>query len=44
MVTTSAMLAAFLAIGCFTRRFSRRTRLLMLGAVLAGIVLLMRGQ
>jgi hypothetical protein len=44
MITTSALLAAFLAIGCFTRRFSGRTRLLMLGAIVAGIVLVMRGQ
>jgi hypothetical protein len=44
MVTTAGLLAAFLVIGCFTCRFSGRTRLLMLGAIVVGIVLLMRGQ
>lgn len=44
MVTTAALLAAFLTIGFFTRNYSRRTRVLMLGIIVAGIVLLMRGK
>lgn len=44
MVTTAALLMAFLAIGILARNYSRRTRLVMLGTVVVGIVLLMRGQ
>lgn len=44
MLTTALLLGAFLAIGFFARSFSRRTRLLMLGTIVVGIVLLMRGH
>lgn len=44
MLTTSALLTAFLAIGFFARKYSGRTRLLMLGSIVVGIILLMRGQ
>jgi hypothetical protein len=44
MLTTAALLGAFLAIGIFARDFSRRTRLLMLGAIVVGVILLMRGK
>lgn len=43
MLTTAGLLAAFLAIGFFARSYSRRTRLLMLGAIVLGIAMLMRG-
>jgi len=43
MVTTAVLLVAFLTIGLFARNYSRRTRLVMLGTVVVGIVLLMRG-
>ncbi len=43
MLTTAFLLASFLAIGLFARNYSRRTRLLMLCSVIAGILLLMRG-
>jgi hypothetical protein len=44
MLTTTVLLSAFLAIGLFSRSYSRRTRLLMLGSLLVGIIVLMRGQ
>ena len=44
MLTTAALLIAFLAIGFLSRNYSRRTRLLMLGTVIFGVVMLMRGQ
>lgn len=44
MVTTAGLLMAFLAIGFFARDYSRRTRLLMLVVIVAGVVLLMRGK
>ncbi|HEX6542023.1 MAG TPA: hypothetical protein VF040_09740 [Ktedonobacterales bacterium] len=44
MLTTAALLGAFLAIGFFTRNYSRRTRLLLLSAIIVGIVLLLRGK
>jgi preprotein translocase subunit SecG len=44
MLTTSILLAAFLVIGFFARNFSRRTRLLMISAIIIGIVLLARGK
>jgi hypothetical protein len=44
MLTTSLLLAAFLVIGFFARNYSRRTRLLMIGAIVIGIVLLTRGK
>jgi hypothetical protein len=44
MLTTTVLLSAFVAIGLYSRKYSRRTRLLMLGSILVGIVVLMRGQ
>lgn len=44
MLTTAGLLVAFLAIGYFARDFSRRTRLLMLVVIVAGILLLIRGK
>jgi hypothetical protein len=44
MLTTAGLLAAFLAIGFLARNYSRRTRLIMLGAIVVGIVLLIRGK
>lgn len=44
MLTTSLLLAAFLVIGFFARNYSRRTRLIMIGVIVVGIVLLMRGK
>lgn len=43
MLTTAALLGAFLVIGFFARSYSRRTRLLIVGVIAAGIMLLMRG-
>jgi hypothetical protein len=43
MLTTAGLLGAFLAIGFFARSYSRRTRLLMLGTIVLGIAMLMRG-
>jgi drug/metabolite transporter (DMT)-like permease len=44
MLTTVVLLVAFLAIGFFARKDSRRTQLLMLGTVVLGVILLMRGK
>ncbi|MGO8948453.1 MAG: hypothetical protein ACLQUY_12495 [Ktedonobacterales bacterium] len=44
MLTTTLLLAALLAIGLFARNYSRRARLLMLCSIIAGILLLIRGQ
>lgn len=44
MLTTAGLLVAFLAIGFLARNYSRRTRLIMLGAIVVGIVLLIRGK
>jgi hypothetical protein len=44
MLTTTLLLAAFLAIGFFARDYSRRTRLLILGTTVLGIIVLIRGQ
>jgi hypothetical protein len=44
MLTTVVLLVAFLAIGYFARSYSRRTRLLILCSIIAGMLLLMRGQ
>ena len=44
MLTTVVLLGAFLAIGFFARKDSRRTQLLMLGTVVLGVILLMRGK
>jgi hypothetical protein len=43
MLTTTVLLSAFVAIGLFARNYSRRTRLLMLGSILFGIFVLIRG-
>jgi hypothetical protein len=43
MLTTVILLGTFLAIGFFARNYSRRTRLLMWGSVVLGLVVLMRG-
>ena len=43
MLTTIFFLAAFLVIGFFARGYSRRVRLLMLGSIVVGIFLLVRG-
>lgn len=44
MLTTFILIASFLAIGFFARDYSRRTRLLILGSAVVGVLLLMRGQ
>jgi hypothetical protein len=44
MLTTIFLLAAMLAIGFFARKYSGRTRLLMLCSIAVGILLLIRGQ
>jgi hypothetical protein len=43
MLSTVVLLGSFLAIGFFSRKYSGRTRLLILGSVVLGIAVLMRG-
>lgn len=43
MFTVAALLAVFLVIGLFAREFSGRVRVLMVLAIAAAIVMLMRG-
>jgi hypothetical protein len=44
MLTTAGLLGAFLAIGLLARGDSRKVRLLVVGAIIVGIILLMRGK
>ena len=43
MLTISVLLLGFLGIGLFARDFGWRTRLLMIGLIIAAIILLLRG-